>query len=183
MSVCICIYIIIYLRNAHFCELKRQDGSETLWDYFKSIIYHFKYTYVSTFLTKCGYSFKYEVQLQAPCPKWTVLVCIDIRTTWCTGIWNDWRQAWTLVWKTGSLPLQLQQRPESPTVTLIWHACKYKVHDLYQRYILFLQIHKAEITPLPEQLSLTSPWTVFLISCYSFIGVQKLHSFNDRSKL
>ena len=27
-----------------------------------------------------------------------------------------------------------QQRPESPTVTLTWHACKYKVHKL--RYIL-----------------------------------------------
>ena len=23
-----------------------------------------------------------------------------------------------------------QQRPESPTVTLTWHACKYKVHEL-----------------------------------------------------
>ena len=29
-----------------------------------------------------------------------------------------------------------QQRPESPTVTLAWHACKYKVHKLHQRYIL-----------------------------------------------
>ena len=29
-----------------------------------------------------------------------------------------------------------QQRPESPTVTLTWHACKYKVHKLNQRYIL-----------------------------------------------
>ena len=28
------------------------------------------------------------------------------------------------------------QRPESPTVTLTWHACKYKVHKLHQRYIL-----------------------------------------------
>ena len=25
-----------------------------------------------------------------------------------------------------------QQRPESPTVTLTWHACKYKVHKLHQ---------------------------------------------------
>ena len=41
------IYIIIYLRSAHFCELKIQDGSETT-----SIIYRFKYMYVSTFLTK-----------------------------------------------------------------------------------------------------------------------------------
>ena len=29
-----------------------------------------------------------------------------------------------------------QQRPESPTVTLTWHACKYKVHKLAHRYIL-----------------------------------------------
>ena len=29
-----------------------------------------------------------------------------------------------------------QQRPESPTVTLTWHACKYKVHKLHMRYIL-----------------------------------------------
>ena len=28
-----------------------------------------------------------------------------------------------------------QQRPESPTVTLIWHASKYKAHKLHQRYI------------------------------------------------
>ena len=31
-----------------------------------------------------------------------------------------------------------QQRPESPTVTLTWHACKYKVHKLHQRYFLKL---------------------------------------------
>ena len=29
-----------------------------------------------------------------------------------------------------------QQRPGSSTVTLTWHACKCKVHKLYQRYIL-----------------------------------------------
>ena len=29
-----------------------------------------------------------------------------------------------------------QQRPESPTVTLTWHACKHKGHKLHQRYIL-----------------------------------------------
>ena len=30
-----------------------------------------------------------------------------------------------------------QQGPEPPTVTLIWHVCKYKVHiKLHQRYIL-----------------------------------------------
>ena len=31
---------------------------------------------------------------------------------------------------------QVQQRPASPTVTLTWHASKYKVHKLHQRYIL-----------------------------------------------
>ena len=31
-----------------------------------------------------------------------------------------------------------QQRPESPGVTLAWHACKNKVHKLRQRYILCL---------------------------------------------
>ena len=30
-----------------------------------------------------------------------------------------------------------QQRPESPTVTLTWYVCKYKVHKLHQRYIRF----------------------------------------------
>ena len=30
-----------------------------------------------------------------------------------------------------------QQRPESPTVILTWHACKYKVHKLHQMYIIF----------------------------------------------
>ena len=29
-----------------------------------------------------------------------------------------------------------QQRPESPTVTLTWHTCKYEVDKLHQRYIL-----------------------------------------------
>ena len=31
---------------------------------------------------------------------------------------------------------RVQQRPESPTVTLTWHTCKYKVHKLDHRYIL-----------------------------------------------
>ena len=29
-----------------------------------------------------------------------------------------------------------QQRPESLTVTFTWHASNYKVHKLYQKYIL-----------------------------------------------
>ena len=35
---------------------------------------------------------------------------------------------------------QVQQRPKSTTVALTWHACKYKVHKLHQRYIL-QQVH------------------------------------------
>ena len=32
---------------------------------------------------------------------------------------------------------QTQYRPNSPTITLCtWHASKYKVHELHQRYIL-----------------------------------------------
>ena len=34
-----------------------------------------------------------------------------------------------------------QQRPESPMVTLTWHACKYKVQN-HQRYILTFKINK-----------------------------------------
>ena len=38
-------------------------------------------------------------------------------------------QGWTNVTRT-------QQRPESPTVTLTWHASKYKAYKLHQRYTL-----------------------------------------------
>ena len=31
---------------------------------------------------------------------------------------------------------EVPQRPESPTVTLTRHACKYKVHKLHQMYLL-----------------------------------------------
>ena len=33
-----------------------------------------------------------------------------------------------------------QQRPQSPTVTLAWHVCKYKVHKLHQMYSRVLWI-------------------------------------------
>ena len=33
-----------------------------------------------------------------------------------------------------------QQRPESPTVTLTWHASKYKLHKSYKRYILKMRL-------------------------------------------
>ena len=32
-----------------------------------------------------------------------------------------------------------QQRLEPPTITLTWHACKYKVRKLYQRYIFSIK--------------------------------------------
>ena len=36
-------------------------------------------------------------------------------------------------WKYGTQVQQ--QRPESPTVTLTWHACKYKVHKEVSRQV------------------------------------------------
>ena len=33
---------------------------------------------------------------------------------------------------------QIQQKPESLTVNLTWHASKYKVHKFHQRYIRIL---------------------------------------------
>ena len=55
-------------------------------------------------------------------------------------IWNRTRprvlvqnqHTWELIsaWNTQHMS------PQSPMVTLTWHACKYRVHKLYQRYIL-----------------------------------------------
>ena len=45
-----------------------------------------------------------------------------------------------------------QQRPESPTVILTWHASKYKVHKLHQRYIL-----KRDASPPPPHLVARTP--------------------------
>ena len=39
-----------------------------------------------------------------------------------------------------------QQKPEWPTVTLTWHASKYKVHILHQRYILCLLACQVRVT-------------------------------------
>ena len=36
----------------------------------------------------------------------------------------------------GKMSRMQQQRPESPRVTLSWHASKYKVHTLHQRELL-----------------------------------------------
>ena len=38
-----------------------------------------------------------------------------------------------------------QQRPESPTLTLTWHACKHKVHKLHQRSIFILFSSKRQL--------------------------------------
>ena len=42
-----------------------------------------------------------------------------------------------------------QQRPESPTVTLTWHASKCKMHKFHQRYSLY-----NEDVPLVEVMML-----------------------------
>ena len=39
-------------------------------------------------------------------------------------------------WRSKYVTQAQHQRPESPTATLTWHACKCKVHTLHQRYIL-----------------------------------------------
>ena len=39
-------------------------------------------------------------------------------------------------WRSKDVTQIQQQRPESPTITLTWHACKYKVCKLHQRHIL-----------------------------------------------
>ena len=54
-----------------------------------------------------------------------------------------------------------QQRPEWPTVTLTWHACKYKVHKLHQMYILCLWFTYLVFTRMPVEL----PWAtqVFVV--------------------
>jgi len=44
---------------------------------------------------------------------------------------------------------QVQQRPKSPTVTLTWHVCKYKVHKLHQRYTFYI-VTSEEAHPLHQ---------------------------------
>ena len=39
-------------------------------------------------------------------------------------------------WRSKYITQVQQQRPESPTVTLTWHAYNYKVHKLHQRWSL-----------------------------------------------
>ena len=39
-------------------------------------------------------------------------------------------------WRSKDVTQTEKQRLESPTVTLTWHASKYKVHKFHQRYIL-----------------------------------------------
>ena len=53
-------------------------------------------------------------------------------------------------WRSKYVTQIQQQRPESPVVTLTWHAYKYKVHKLHQRCILQI----LEDVPLVEFMSL-----------------------------
>ena len=40
-----------------------------------------------------------------------------------------------LAYRSKDVTQTQQQRPEWPTITLTWHASKYKIHKLLQRYI------------------------------------------------
>ena len=51
-------------------------------------------------------------------------------------------------WRSKYVTQVQQQRPESPTVTLTWHTCKYKVHQLHQRYFLEKVLHYIRIRPV-----------------------------------
>ena len=70
-----------------------------------------------------------------------------------------------------------QQRPESPTVTLTWHACKYKVHQLRQRYILrslsyLCYVFRALLTPL----CIDSARALRASFCFRFVTVTSFMS-------
>ena len=63
-----------------------------------------------------------------------------------TWFFNTYQQTRRLIstWKTSN---KQQQRLESPTLTLTWHASKYKVHNLHQRYVLKNLCPQAAYTP------------------------------------
>ena len=46
-----------------------------------------------------------------------------------------------------------QQRSESLSITLTWHACKYEVHKLHQRYILKFNVDQLVYLFCPANLS------------------------------
>ena len=68
------------------------------------------------------------------------IVCISPTKRFCMGgnwcsYWTSWCHPfawWAVAYRT------VFARDVSPTVTLTWHACKYKVHKLHLRYILFV---------------------------------------------
>ena len=49
---------------------------------------------------------------------------------------SEWSTSKGVNWRLKYATQAQQQRSELPTVTLTWHACKYKVYKLHQRYIL-----------------------------------------------
>ena len=67
-----------------------------------------------------------------------------------------------------------QQRPQSLTVTLTWHACKYKVHELHWRYIPFkkkiVSYFKRFLTPLWVD-SARALWASFCFRSVQYIPV------------
>ena len=89
----------------------------------------------------------------------------------CTTAYNLHKLIGTTNKQWSELALEIitqaqQQRPESPTVTLTWRACKYKVYKLHQRYIL-----EFENVPLVEFIYLVVGWSqlfvVVLVLCIS----------------
>ena len=62
-----------------------------------------------------------------------------------------------------------QQRPESSAVTLTWHACKYKVHKLHQRYMFtYLYSKQKDSIPLHRLSSLFKGCGLWTLSCTLF---------------
>ena len=51
------------------------------------------------------------------------------------NFWRNMQKLYVIL-----LTYSIKQRPGSPTVTHTWHASKYKVHKLHQRYILFIKL-------------------------------------------
>ena len=67
-------------------------------------------------------------------------------------------------WRSKDVTQSQQQWPQLPTVTLTLHACKYKVHKLYQRYILKSQNVNSQICYTVSSILDLSAESI--ISCY-----------------
>ena len=72
-----------------------------------------------------------------------------------------------------------QQRPESPAVTLTRHACKYKVHKLHQRYILFIILIINNVCVCSSSLLCYLSSCLFpcyyVSSCFCFLALFAIH--------